>query len=401
MATLHPGNVLTPAERMARRQLIFRDAISLFTLFLITAVIFVLTFFLFRSFTRHRQELGTRWRTRGEQALREGHPDVAIDDLRSALAYVPDRTTEIELATALADAGKTDPGKTLEAVAYFTTLSESAPGDGTINLELARLAAQEGNESQAILRYQSALDGTWQGNGYDRRRQVRLEMARYLIARREYNPARTQLLIAAGNAPDDPAIKLEIAGLLEQAAAPQDALGIYRALASRRDPPVAALEGAGRTAFALGMYRLAADYLGRALDSPLAIGLADSDKAANRGMLETSLRILSLYPGFDLTPRIRAERVLYLRKLARERLTACAGTGTTPPSSLAGLVSRWSQIPPEITAPGLEQKPDLEQTILQLAYDTETSTAPVCGAPSGDDALLLRIASNPYAVDQQ
>ena len=223
---------------------------------------------------------------------------------------------------------------------YFTTLWESAPGDGTINLQLARLAAKEGNESQAILHYQSALDGTWQGNGYDRRREVRLEMARYLISRRELNAARTQLLIAAGNAPDDPAIKLEIAGLLEQAAAPQDALGIYRALAARHDPPVAALEGAGRTAFALGMYRLAGDSLNRALNSPLAAGLPDNQKSADRELLDTSHHVLDLYPGFDLAPRSRAERVLSIRKIAHQRLTSCTAfttsSGNGQPRSLAG-----------------------------------------------------------------
>ncbi|MGB9031079.1 MAG: hypothetical protein WCC27_13240 [Acidobacteriaceae bacterium] len=393
MATLHAGSVLTTEERLARRQLILRDAFSLLTLFLITAVIFVLTLLLFRSFTNHRQELGARWKARGEAAMRAGQPAVAIDDLRSALAYVPNRDTEIELASALAAAGKTQ-----EASVYFTTLWESAPGDGTINLQLARLAAKEGNESQAILHYQSALDGTWQGNGYDRRRQVRLEMARYLISRRELNAARTQLLIAAGNAPDDPAIKLEIAGLLEQAAAPQDALGIYRALAARHDPPVAALEGVGRTAFALGMYRLAGDSLNRALNSPLAAGLPDNQKSADRELLDTSHHVLDLYPGFNLAPRSRAERVLSIRKIARQRFTSCTGFTS---SAAASLGSRWDQLPSELTVPQLEQKPDLEQTILQLAYDTETTTAQVCGAPTGDSALLLRIARNPAAVEQE
>jgi tetratricopeptide (TPR) repeat protein len=396
MATLHAGTVLTPEERLARRQLILRDAFSLLTLFLITAVIFVLTLFLFRSFTNHREELGARWKARGEGALHAGHPAVAIDDLRSALAYVPSRDTEIELATALADAGKTQ-----EATVYFTTLWESAPGDGTINLQLARLAAKEGNESQAIFHYQSALDGTWQGNGYDRRREVRLEMARYLISRRELNPARTQLLIAAGNAPDDPAIKLEIAGLLEQASAPQDALGIYRSLAARHDPPLAALEGAGRTAFALGMYRLADDYLSRALADPLAIRLPENQKMADRDMLETSAHVLMLYPAFDLPPRARAERVLSIRKIARQRLTTCTGSSPSAPSQLATLVARWDQLPSELTLPQLEQQPDLEQTILQLAWDTETVAGQVCGAPTGDDAILLRIARNPGAVEQE
>lgn len=391
----HAAVVLSPEERLARRQLILRDAFSLLTLFLITAVIFILTLLLFRSFTSHREELGARWKARGESALRTGHPEIAIEALRSALAYVPDRATEIELATALADAGKTQ-----EASAYFTTLWESAPGDGTINLQLARLAAKEGNEPQAILRYQAALDGTWQGNGYDRRREVRLEMARYLIARREYDRARTQLLIAAGNAPDDPAIKLQIAGLLEQANALQDALGIDRALAARPNASAAALEAAGRTAYALGMFRLAHEYLNLALNAPTAAPLPDDHKAADHFMLDTSSHVLALYPAFDLAPRVRADRVISIRNLARQRLSTCAGANPSAPPKLAGLVSRWDQLPAALTASQLEQKPELEQTILQLAWESETTTAQVCGPPTGDDATLLLIARNPSAVEQ-
>lgn len=394
----HAPMILTPDERLARRRLVLQDALSLLSLFLITAVLFILTLLLFRSFTRHREQLGARWRARGQAALRDGHPAAAIDDLRSALAYVPDRATEIELATALAEAGKTQ-----QASVYFTTLWETSPGDGTINLELARLAAKEGNESQAIFHYQAALDGTWQGNGYDRRREVRLEMARYLISRREFNSARTQLLIAEGNAPDDPAIKLTIASLLEQASAPYDALGIYRALAARRDPPLAALLGAGRTAFSLDLDRLAADSLSRALASPASATLSSGDESAARSMLDTSRRVLDLYPSFDLAPRTRAQRILGLRDLADRRLTSCTASNPAAASKLASLVARWNQVPSRLPISELEQRPDLEQSIFQLALDTETSTAatPLCGAPTGDDALLLRIAHNPNAVEQQ
>lgn len=396
MASLQAGMALTPEERGARRNLIVRDAISLVTLFLITSVIFTLTLLLFRSFTKHRQELGARWKARGERALQAGHPGIAIEDLRSALAYVPDRATEIELATALAEAGKLQ-----EASVYFTTLWESAPGDGTINLELARLAVKQGNEDQAIFHYQAALDGTWQGNGYDRRREVRLEMARYLISRHEDSKARAQLLIAAGNAPDDPAIKLAIAGLLEQANATEDALGIYRSVAVRREPPFAALEGAGRTAFALGMYRIAQDYLSRALGSPLAAHFSGDEEAADRTMLDTSLHVMLLYPSFDLTPRSRAQRVLAIRDIARQRLTACVSTSPPGSPKLADVVSRWNQLPAQLTVSQLEQQPNLEQTIVLLGFETETAAATACGTPTGNDALLLRIANNPYVVDQQ
>ncbi len=396
MATTHAPTILTPEERVARRRLILQDAVSLLTLFLIATVIFVLTYLLFRSFNSHTEELGARWKARGEDALRQGQPQAAINDLRSALAYVPNRQTEIELATALADAGKN-----AEATAYFTTLRESAPGDGTINLMLARLAAKAGNESQAVLYYQSALDGTWQGNGYDRRRQVRLEMSRYLISRREFNQARNQLLIAEGNAPDDPTIKVEIAGLLEEANDLKDALNTYQVLAARREPVFAALEGAGRTAFALGMYRLANGYMGRALASPAANKLSDSQRNTDHSIFDISAQILHLYPSVDLPPSKRAQRVLSLRNISRARLTSCTGASTAAPSQLAGLTARWGQLPIRLTVSNLEQQPDLEQTIIQLAYDTETATAGICGAPTGEDAYLLRIAQNPKAVEQQ
>ncbi len=389
------GAVLTPEERLARRKLILRDAISLLTLFLITAVLFVLTFLLHRSFTDHEEVLGLRWKARGEAALRAGDPRAAINSLRSALAYLPTRDTEIELATALAEAGRTT-----EATAYFNTLRETAPGDAMINLQLARLAAKQGDEALAILRYQAALDGTWQGNGFDRRRQVRLEMAGYLISRRRFGEARTQLLIASSNAPDDPAIKLRIAGMLEQADDLPDALNIYRSLAGHRPAPIDALAGAGRAAFSLGMYRVAADYLGRELGRAESSSLSAAQLQAGRQMLAASQRILDLYPAFDLPPRVRAARVLAAKSTARARLTDCAAATAAAPAPLASIVTRWAQLPTRLAIDQLEQQPDLEQSIMQLVYDTETVTAQVCGAPTGDDALLLRIAHNPGAVEQ-
>jgi tetratricopeptide (TPR) repeat protein len=395
MTTLHAGTVLTPEERLARRNLILRDAISLLTLFLFTVVIFALTLLLYRSFENHRVELGQRWKLRGEKALSEGRPKDAIDFLHSALAYVPDSGTEIELATALAEAGRTT-----EATAYFNTLWESTPGDGTINIQLARLAARQGNEPLAVVHYEAALDGTWQGNGYDRRREVRLELARYLVSQHKDGEAKTQLLIAVGNAPDDPAIKIEIAGQMEQANDPQNALGVYRSVAARHPAPLAAIEGAGRTAFALGEYRVAADYFGRTVANPAFAALPDNEKAGDRDMLDTVNHILELYPSLNLRPRLRAQRILAAKDTAHRRLTACTGTGPSIPPPVSALVARWEQLHSPLTAVQLEQNPDLEQTLLQLVYDTETVTARACGAPSADDALLLRIARNPVGVDQ-
>lgn len=391
------GVVLTPEEKLARRRLILRDTISLLILFFITVVVFVLTWLLHRSFTDHEQLLGDRWKARGVAALERGDPGAAIESLRSALAYVPSRDTEIDLATALAEAGKTQ-----EAFAYFNTLRESAPGDGMINLQLARLAAKQGNTSLAVLRYQSALDGTWQQNGFERRRDVRLEMAGYLISQHQYEQARAQLLIADSNAPEDaPAVKTQIAAMLEQARDLPNALALYREVSARHDPPLAALEGAGQAAFTLGQYRVAEEYLAREMADPKSASLPQSARTADQDMLQTAQRVLLLYPSPNLPARAQAERILADRKTARARLTSCSASTAVAPPQLASIISQWAQVPPHTTVSALEQNQDLEKTILQLIYNTEIVTAKVCGAPTGNDALLLRMARNPAAVEQE
>ncbi len=157
MAVLQLRSALTPEERLLRQRLILRDSVALLSLFAIVLVLFFVTLFLFHSFSVHRQEVAQRWLVRGENALHANQPLAAIDALRSALAYAPDNETlQIELAEALAAAGRTD-----EAVAYFNTLLESRPGNGMINLQLARLAAKQGDEATALDHYQAALDGTW------------------------------------------------------------------------------------------------------------------------------------------------------------------------------------------------------------------------------------------------
>src|ERR1700759_1927585 len=188
MAVLELRSPLTPEERLYKRKLIVRDLVALFSLFAITAVLAVLTYFLFNSFLRRRQALTQTWLREGESAMANGHPDAAVDDFRSALEYGPEqRETEGKLATALAAAGREQ-----EAESYFDTLLESEPGNGQINLALARIAARQHDETRAVEYYQRALDGTWQGDGYSRRRAVRLELTGYLIGVADFSRARTQ-----------------------------------------------------------------------------------------------------------------------------------------------------------------------------------------------------------------
>jgi len=396
MAALQLRSALTPEERLQKQKLILRDSLALLSLFAIAIVLFFITYLLFHSFSVHRQQLAQRWLNRGEAALHSGQPQVAIDALRSALAYAPDdENLQIELAEALGAAGRMQ-----EAVAYFNTLLETRPGDGLINLQLARLAARQGDEALAIQHYQAALDGTWQGDGYVRRRQVRLELSRYLIDRKRYNDARTQLLIAAGNAPDDPNIEIGVAGLLEQAHSPANALHFYKKALEHRPVQLTALLGASRAAYALGRYQEAKELLERTLNHPGFEKQPSEIQAQYRDMLSDADHILLLYPDSGLSFHVRAERILNARRIAQDRLAACLNTKTAVPQQLQTLDGQWKQLPAALHLLQLEQDPELEQTIMQLVYQTEQITSQQCSAPTGNDALLLKIAQAPEAVEQ-
>jgi Flp pilus assembly protein TadD len=433
---------LSAADRIERRRLIFADTLSLVTLFAITALLAILTNYLYQSYASHQVSLAARWLQRGDQALRDNKPQAAIDALSSALAYAPsDRSTAIKLAEALASAGRVQ-----EATVYFNALLESQQGSGVINLQLARLAARQGNEGQAIEDFQKAIYGNWEGDGYVRRREVRFELINYLIAHHRLDQARSELLVASGNAPvDDISVQLEIARNMEQAQDPSDAFHVYRTILHHHPSLREALDGAGRTAFKLGRYLEAKRYLARALELPATE--ADSDESAvaalqqSRDQLSEASRILALYPSSRLKPAERDARILTARQVAMARLTMCvnakaaapatpsaapapkvssnplqslasrftrqpskpAGNQAAPPAvdPLQGLVERWQKLPPKVSSTQLAKDPELAETEIQLIYDTELVTQQVCGAPTGDDALLLKIAQAPNQVEEE
>jgi Flp pilus assembly protein TadD len=433
---------LSAADRIERRRLIFADTLSLVTLFAITALLAVLTNYLYQSYASHQVSLAARWLQRGDQALRDNKPQAAIDALSSALAYAPnDRSTAIKLAEALASAGRVQ-----EATVYFNALLESQQGSGVINLQLARLAARQGNEGQAIEDFQKAIYGNWEGDGYVRRREVRFELINYLIAHHRLDQARSELLVASGNAPvDDISVQLEIARNMEQAQDPSDAFHVYRTILHHHPSLREALDGAGRTAFKLGRYLEAKRYLARALELPATE--ADSDESAvaalqkSRDQLSEASRILAMYPSSRLKPAERDARILTARKLAIARLTSCvnakaaapatpsaapapkvssnplqslasrftrqpskpAGNQAGPPAvdPLQGLLERWQKLPPKVSSTELAKDPELAETEIQLIYDTELVTQQVCGVPTGDDALLLKIAQAPNQVEEE
>ena len=386
-------------ESAAKRRLILRDALIFLSLTLITAVLFAITLFLFRSFASHRQELAERWSARGRAAISAGHPDQAVVALRTALSYAPDqRSNQLLLAQALGDAGHAE-----ESYNYFLGLWETQPGDGFINLRLARLAAAKKDMQAAINYYRASIYGTWEGDGSERRREVRLELSRYLIARHDLSSARTELLIAGGNAPDDVNVALTIAPLLEQAGAPRDALNYYQKVLAREPANQTALEAAGRLQYGFGNFEEAHRLLEQATREHPVTDSGNSSTPEIETMLANSARILALAPSKKLPPAERVARILNARDLAKKRFETCSVQSSNPggePSPLQTLASRWTSKEALANRAALLNDSTMQDSVMKLVYDTEVQTNQFCNAATGDDAMLLLLAKSPQAADQ-
>jgi len=388
----------TENDWSAKRRLILRDALTFLSLALITAVLFAVTLFLFHTFATHRAELAQRWATRGQSAIAAGRPDQAIVALRTALSYAPgERSYELLLAQALGDAGYTD-----ESYNYFLGLWETQPGNGVINLRLARLAAKKNDMQTAINYYRAAIYGTWEGDGVVRRREIRLELARYLIAHHDLSSARTELLITGGNAPDDVGLALTLAPLLEQASASSDALNYHQKVLAREPNNPQALEAAGRLEYGFGNFEETHHRLERAKQEHDASGSDQALSPELQAMLDTSKQILSLAPSKKLLAKERVNRILRARDLAKKRFDSCnaeasaAGGLSSPLQALSG---RWQSKEATIDRAALLNDPAEQDAVMTLVYDTEAQTSQICGAPTGNDALLLMLSKSPKAVE--
>jgi len=379
----------------AKRKLIVRDAANFLGLIAVTAVLLVITLFLFRSFTAHRVELAQRWSARGQDALNQGRPDQAIVALRTALSYAPDeRSYEMLLAQALGDAGHLD-----ESYNYYLGLWETEPGDGFINLRLARLAAKKRDTQAAINYYRAAIYGTWEGDGTVRRREVRLELARYLISIRDNSSARTELLIAGGNNPNDVGVELTLADLLQQAGVPKDALNYYQKVLAQEPKNVTALAAAGRMEYESGNFEEAHHLLEEAAKQQESVGPREGVVPVDVStMLANSTRILALSPSGPLSSGERVERILRARELAKKRFDDCnaqVSVASGLASPLQNLGSRWMAEGASLGRAALMKDPAAQDANVKLIFDTELQTSQICGAPTGDDALLLLLGRSP------
>jgi tetratricopeptide (TPR) repeat protein len=330
-------------------------------------------------------DIAAFWYAQGERLLSSGSTTQAIDAFRKAVAGEREnRKYAFALANALA-AGNHDQ----EAMQTILRLREFDPENAEINLALARLAAKHDDLSETIHYYENAIYGRWAGTQVDqRRRQVRMELIRLLMAHQQRARAFSELLILDGDLPRTAEAHDQAGELFLQVGDAQHALNDFSEAIELDNHDASALAGAGEASFDLGDYIKARRYLEAAV-----LQLPESEHA------KQLLSIVKIIQSTDpLAPTIslkeQQQRLLRIFTQSLQRLESCLaqpsknqGTG-----SLEKLESEAVALRPKLQIQSLRRNPDLVRSGLRLAYRMEQATNDSCGEASGLDEAVILIA---------
>jgi tetratricopeptide (TPR) repeat protein len=348
-----------------------------------------------RLVTRYGEQekaLARRLYAKGLEDQKGGRADWAIEDFRAALSY--DRANfqyQLSLARALRDTGRTD-----EAESYLINLWERTPQDGFVNLALGRLAARQDSVDKAIQYYHNAAYGVWPSNAEVNRRNAQFELVDFLLRKGARAQAEAELISVAANLPPDGDIRIRVAQQFAQLGKYERALPMYESVLQVDRNSSAALEGAGFSAFQLGRYRVAEDYLRRAL-------AIDPQNSPSKDLLETSTLLLQMDPYVRHLPsHERIRRLTSAFNLANQRLNACAsakGNDVESTSSLVTLKSQGEQMRGKLahlTSAEGETSDAAMDLILQIAQETQRE----CGPATPSDRALLLLARTRESADR-
>ena len=334
-----------------------------------------------RAYRNGQSALAAEWQARGDAALSSGRAAEAIEAFRNALMFArEDRALTLKLAQALAVLGRG-----AEARAYLLALWDEQPGSGEVNLALARLDAERHDVTRALRYYHNAVEGAWHQRADSHRRAARFELTEFLLREQALVQAQAEALALSGSLPDDDALRLRGAGLLLAASLPRRALTVYQEILADNPGHAAALEGAGRAAFADGNYAAAAGFLRSAIRQ-------GRDDTGLTEMFDTARLIMTADP-FQrrLSVRERVRRVVRAFNAALLRLDACASRMGSD-ASLQALVDESSDFRRKADARALARNPDLADPVMDLVFRIERRTADLCGPPAGLDRALLLLA---------
>ncbi len=376
-----------PSAGQSREVVLVICAVLLVALFSVTGI-------LTRAFHKKQNALAAQWFAKGNTSLASGAAREALDDYRRALIFDPENEPyQLHLAQALAQLGRQD-----EARAYLLNLLSDRPGDGEVNFELARLAAQTGDTDDAVRFYHAAIYGAWDTDPVAAQLRARLELSQFLVRHRENTLAEAELISLAANIPDgDAQLHAQAGDLFQSVGELNRALNQYRHALKAAPENLTARIGAGLVSFKLG------DYVKAAEDLEIA-AQADPENETVATMLETSRLMIASDPfSAQLSARERADRVSAALAHSIQRADQCSSASAKNPnaSSLAELAAQAKMQQRSIwNERGLLLHPDQNDAVIEMAFKIENAATQICGEPVGADAAM-RLIEKKYRAMQE
>ncbi|MGA2987164.1 MAG: tetratricopeptide repeat protein [Terriglobia bacterium] len=350
-------------------------------------LLFVITGFTVRRYHRVERRLAENWYSQGEQALKAGHAAEALADFRNALAYSRDNPLyQLRLAQALVATGRLQ-----EARIYLLSLRDREPGNGPVNLELARLAVRERAYPEALQYFHDAVYCEWEGDLVVQRRAVRLELVKFLLDSDQKAAARAELIAVAANLPPDAKLQVQVGALLMNAGGNDDALRLFRQALAEEPHSAPALAGAGECYFLNGQYARAEPYLSQALRQ-------DPNLTQAAAMRDTVRAVLDMDPFIRwLGEQDRERRAHQDFDQALTRLEACAAQRGIDLQGKSGdplqtLYAQTTALQPRMRRPTLSRDAELVSSTMDLVFEIEKAASQACGEPQGLDLALVLIA---------
>jgi tetratricopeptide (TPR) repeat protein len=390
------GAVQTPAgepdpRRNSREVVLLLCVLTLLLLFSFTA-------FISRMYHKKIHVLADDWFAAGEERFQAGDPNSALTDYQNALVYSPNNTKfQFHLAVALAAARHSD-----QARPYLLALLSESPGSGEVNLQLARIAAQNNSLPDAERYYQGAIYGEWNGDDpIAMRWQIRREFCDFLISKGAINQAIPAVIDLAENTPDGDSAGLKVVGqLLLRTQQWSRAQQVYRSLLSSDRHDEEALAGAGRAAFELGEFADSLDDFNRlSAERREQPDIARAYEIAHRAMA------MSPYLG-GLSAQVRAQRAENALSLAEARAQRCARQSgvslleTPPRTELQIAYATMQTMGENWTIHNLREFPDRLEAAMQTVFSIENAAAKECGEPQGDDRPLWLLGRSRNMVNR-
>jgi tetratricopeptide (TPR) repeat protein len=402
----YAGTVCPNCAELDRLPLLPSYSFIGFVFFLLLLIGLSVTRIAVSTFEAKQRSIAEEWQNRGSVDLSGGRAAAAIEDFENALVYDRENASfRMKLASALVQAGRYD-----EAQSHLRSLWEERPADSSVNLQLARLAARNGNLDQAERYYEGAIYGVWSDDSdpYVQREAVRLELAQALIHGNKNAKARAQLEMLSAELPASSPRRKDVGDLLMRAGAPRSAFQQYLEARGRAKGNSLALE-LSQAAFAQNDFALAAKWATTAVrENP------DSKEAAE--FARKAERVLANDPYQDgICEQKRTERIVRAFQTADTRLERCfswykpdpnAGNvavsipGVTPAiMQQVGNFRTWAeQLRPQMTTRRLRRRDDVEENAMRFVFQTQQFAAKNCSIPpTEDDSALISLAKERWS----